>query len=183
MSRQDTAILAVRLGAMYAWFQALEYVALGAVTVVLFRPKEWQSPPVAIVVSLLPIVALTGTGFVLWLKAPAISRHFLGEPGEQVTNTHPSAAALAFAVVGLAIFLNALPRVVSECIELVQNDRFLHGTGMATPEFMRRFPALGGNALQLALGFMLFVRPHKLARWWERKRDTNLSDSTNAPHN
>ncbi|MFN2623681.1 MAG: hypothetical protein ABR611_12655 [Chthoniobacterales bacterium] len=179
------AILAIRLAALYAWFQALEYVAAGTLSLFLVGEKGWQTLPLALLFYALPGVMMTGTGFVLWLNARRLARHFGGEQSNEVAVTRSSAAALAFAVVGLAVFLYALPRVVSECIDIVQNERFLRG--MVAPEFLRRYPALAGNALQLALGFMLFVRPHKLARWWERKRDGNVSVSTggrsNSPHN
>ncbi len=78
-----------------------------------------------------------------------------------------SVAGLAFAVVGLAVFLYVLPRVMNERISVLQSPHFRCGYG--ADEFLRRLPALGASAVQLICGFVLFVRLHKLARWWNAK--------------
>ncbi len=46
-----------------------------------------------------------------WRRAPAIARHFAGAEPEKASGAW--AAALAFAIVGLAVFLYALPTVIT----------------------------------------------------------------------
>jgi hypothetical protein len=175
MTRHDAAILAIRLVAIYAWLQAVEYVATGVISFFFAQSKVFGgTSPFAMLVYILPCVAMFAAGLFLWLRAPSLSRHFVSAHPEAITSGgSSSAASLAFAVVGLAVFLYALPRVVSDCITLVRSEHFIGGD--AAPEFLQHLPSLAGSFLQLICGFLLFVRPHKLAGWWERKRDSNVS--------
>ena len=168
-------ILAIRLAAIYAWFQTVEYVATGVISFFFAQSKVFGgASPFATLVYLLPCVAMFMAGLFLWLRAPALSRHFISAHPEAITSAgSSSAASLAFAVVGLAVFLYALPRVVSECITLVRSEHFVGRD--AAPEFLQHLPSLAGSFLQLVCGFLLFVRPHKVAGWWERKRDAKVS--------
>jgi hypothetical protein len=178
MTRRDAAILAIRLAAVYAWFQAVEYVAGGIISL-FFVTSQAMAPlggvsPFAIAAYILPCVVMVTAGFFLWLRARVLAHHFVAaEPDTVASSGSASAASLAFAVVGLAVFLYALPRVVSECIALLRSEHFIGRD--ATPEFLQHLPSLAGSFLQLTCGFFLFIRPHRLASWWERKRDSNVS--------
>ena len=177
MTRNDASILAIRLAAVYAWFQAVEYVATGVISL-FFTLSQSQVfgrvSPFAMAVYILPCVVMLAAGFFLWLRAHLLAHHFMAAEPEGVASSGSGpAASLAFAVVGLAVFLYALPRVVSECISLLRSEHFIGGD--ATPEFLQRMPSLAGSFFQLVCGFVLFVRPHRLARWWERKRNSNVS--------
>jgi hypothetical protein len=174
VTRHDIAVLAIRLAALYAWFQALEYVAGGVIMFYISQSKVFGgASPFAMVIYVLPFIVLVAAGLLLWLSAPALSRHFLSSHSEAATSAHSSPAALAFAIAGLAVFLYALPRAVSECITMLRSQHFVGQD--AWPEFAQHLPSLAGTAVQLICGFVLFVRPDRLARWWERKRDANVS--------
>lgn len=174
MTRHDTAILAVRLGALYGWFQAIDYVANG---IIMFFFAQSKLPggvsPFEVFIYALPCTALFAAGLFLWLRAPSLARHFVSAQPEVITSSDSSAVPLAFAVVGLAVFLYALPRVINECVTLLRSEHFVGRD--ASREFLQHLPSLGATAIQLICGFVLFVRSHRLARWWERKREVNAS--------
>ena len=173
MTRHDTAILAIRLAALYAWFQALDYVAGGAISFFISQSKIFGgTSPFAMIIYVLPCLVLLAAGLFLWLRAPGLARYFVAAEPQSVTSA-ASAATLSFAVVGLAVFLYALPHIVSECATLLRSPRFTGST--ASQEFRQHIPSLAACAVQLICGFVLFVRPHRLARWWERKREANVS--------
>jgi hypothetical protein len=174
MTRHDTAILAIRLAALYAWFQAIDYVASGVITFFFAQSKLFGGvSPFAMLVYVLPCAAMFAAGLFLWLRAPSLARHFVSAQPEAITSGGSSAVPLAFAVVGLAVCLYALPRVISECITLLRSEHFVGRD--ASQEFLQRLPSLGAIVVQLICGFVLFVRSHRLARWWERKREANVS--------
>ena len=174
MTRHDTAILAIRLAALYAWFQTLDYVATGVISFFFAQSKVFGgTSPLATLVYILPCLAMFAAGLFLWLRARTLARHFISAEPESATSGGSSAASLAFAIVGLVVFLYALPRVLSECITLLRNEHF---TGRdASQVFLQHLPSLSASAVQLVCGFVLFVRPYRLARWWARKREFNVS--------
>ena len=174
MTRDDTAILALRLAAIYAWLQALGLLASSAMGFLLAQSVAFRGGlPMAIFVFVLPSTALALAGLFLWRGAPRLARYMVGSEPEAVSGG-ASAAALAFAIVGLALFLYALPGVINECIRVLESERFHHG--YAAYEFRQRLPAIVASAVQLICGFVLFVRPHRLARWWLRKDTANCGD-------
>ena len=170
MIRFDFAVLAIRLAALYAWLQALEYVATGLISLLFTQSKVFGgTTPFAVLLYILPCVAMILAGCLLFWRAPSWAHCFLPPATvDQPPVTSPG-PAVAFAIVGLAVFLYALPRVIEECITLFQRQRFPGSD--ARQEFLRAVPALAANMVQLACGFALFVRPHKLAAWWQRKRE------------
>ena len=174
MTRHDTAILALRLAAIYAWLQALGFLASSAIGFLFAQALAFRAGlPMALFAFVLPSAALALAGLFLWRGAPRLARYMMGAEPEAVSGG-ASAAALAFAIVGLALFLYALPGVINECVRVLQSEHFRHG--YAVVEFRQRLPAIVASAVQLICGFVLFVRPHKLARWWLRKGEVGRSD-------
>lgn len=170
MSRFDTAVLAIRLAALYAWLQALEYVATGVITLFFAQSKVFGGTSVlAMLLYVLPCVAMILAGFFLFWRAPSLAQCFLPPAMDGQPPISSPGPVVAFAIVGLAVFLYALPRVIGECITLFQRQRFPWSD--AREEFLRALPALAANMVQLACGFALFVRPRTLAAWWQRKRE------------
>lgn len=166
MNRRDTAVLALRLAALYAWLQALE-TAIGTISLSLLQSHTMEmmgvQKPGAMLALFAPCAAMFLVGIFLFLRAPTLARRFLPED-ENVDATPTSVTpTLAFAIVGLAAFFYALPGVVSYSLTIAQS-------GEAKEEFYRYLPNLAAVSLQFILGFMLFVRPHRLATWWQRKR-------------
>lgn len=170
MNRFDVAVLAIRLAALYAWFQAVEYVATGVLSLFFAQSKGFgETSALATLLYILPCVAMILIGFFLFWRAPSLAQCFLPPATvDQPPVTSPG-PVVAFAIVGLAVFLYALPRVIGECTTLFQRLRFPWSN--AREEFLRALPALAANMVQLACGFALFVRPRKLAAWWLRKRE------------
>ena len=166
MNRRDTAVLALRLAALYVWFQTLE-LATNTISLFLLQSHTMEMMGVqksgATLALFVPGVAMFLLGIFLFLRAPTLARWFLpeDEPGSAASTS--LAPTLGFAIVGLAAFLYALPSVVSYSLTIAQS-------GDAKAEFYRYFPNLAAYSLQFILGFMLFVRPHRLALWWQRKR-------------
>ena len=170
MSRFDFAVLAIRLAALYAWLQALEYVATGLISLLFAQSAAFGGTTAfAMLLYILPCTAMILAGFLLFWRAPSWAHCFLPPPAVGQPPVTPPGPVVAFAIVGLAVFLYALPRVIGECFTLFQRQRFPGNN--AREEFLRALPALAANTVQLACGFALFVRPRKLAAWWQRKRE------------
>ena len=176
MTRQDTAVLAIRLAALYAWFQAVEYVATGVISLFFAQSKLFGvTSSFTLALAFLPFLALTIAGLFLWIRARALARHFLARESGVVSAPTSSTASpsLAFAVVGLALFVYALPHFVNECIMLLRSEHF---TGRdAAQEFLQRLPSLLANAVELVFGFVLFIKSDKIARSWQRKGEADVS--------
>jgi hypothetical protein len=166
MNRRDTAVLALRLAALYALLQALES-ATGTISLFLLQSHTMEMmgvhKPGAMLALFAPCAGMFFVGIFLFLRAPTLARRFLPEDEIAATTPISPAPTLAFAIVGLAAFFYALPGVVSYSLTIVQS-------GDAKSEFYRYLPNLVGISLQFILGFMLFVRPQRLALWWQRKR-------------
>src|SRR5437879_6093611 len=110
MTRHDGAILAIRLDAVYAWFIAVEYVAGGIISLFFAESQAMATSggvsPFAIAAYILPCVVMLAAGLLLWLRARVLAHHFVtAEPETVSSGGSASAASLAFAVVGLAVFL------------------------------------------------------------------------------
>lgn len=179
MSRFDTAVLALRLAALYAWLQALEYVATGLISLLFAQSKVFGgTSPFAMLLYILPCIAMILAGFLLFWRAPSWAHCFLPPATVDQPSATSAGPVVAFAIVGLAVFLYALPRVIEECITLFQRQRFPGSD--AREEFLRALPALAANMVQLACGFALFVRPRKLATWW-RKREISETSNQEIP--
>jgi len=169
MTANQIAVLALRLAAIYAWFQSLEMLASSAV-MLLFELQtpalKGQSPFAPPFVYLLPAVILIAAGFILFAGAPRIARSIVppaDSPSDMITGVTP---ALAFAIVGVIGLLLVFPRLVSTCVELLRSEQF-HSPN-AKQEFLRFLPNLSALVIETFFCTALTVRSHAFAALWIR---------------
>ncbi|MDR3404339.1 MAG: hypothetical protein P4L99_17705 [Chthoniobacter sp.] len=172
MSRHDVAILTLRAFALYAWFQAFEYFAAGAMSVV-YRMSSYLPGGLSwggVLVSFGPAVIFLAVGIFLFVRSRELASWLLPLPSDAAAEQlppHPLAAAsVAFAVVGVAMFLYATPRALSFAIKLVQID----DPKARAAQFGLDAPQIIGVAVQLVLGFLLFLKSRTFATAWWRKQ-------------
>ena len=168
MSRHDVAVLTLRAFALYAWFNALEFFATGVLGIVL--ADTYRTPNGLTFGKGLsifgPSVLFLGVGGFLFVRSRELASWLLPLPSEATTEQlppHPLAtASVAFAVVGLAIFLHAAHRVISYGIT---------ADGAWAWRLSTDLPQVIANAVQIILGLLLFLKSRTFATsWWRRQQ-------------
>ena len=173
MSRQDVAILTLRAFALYAWFQALEFFSGGAITVILTVSYKMDGGLTLVkAVSLFsPSVILLAVGSFLFIRSRELASWILPPPSDAAAEQLPPhplpVASVAFAVVGVAIFLYAAPRALTYGITFAGID----DPKERTQRFLIEAPQVIASAFQLILGFLLFLKSRTFATaWWRNQQ-------------
>jgi hypothetical protein len=172
MNRHDIAVLTLRAFAIYAWFQALELFTTGTMTVIFSTTlslRDGMTIGRAIGIFFpAPIFILVGV--FLFMRSHELASWLLPSPsdvGAEQLPPHPlPAASVAFAVVGVAIFLNAIPRALAFGIFFAQ----ISDPKELRPLFDRDSPQIIGLVVQIALSFVLFLKSRTFATVWWRKQ-------------
>jgi hypothetical protein len=178
MSRHDIAVLTLRAFALYAWFTALEFFASGAMTVfflsISFRMQGGLTFGRALA-TFGPSVLFIVVGVFLFVRSRELASWLLPPPTDAVAEQLPPhplpVASVAFAVVGVAIFLYAAPRAISDGITFSSIDDPAIRAGRWSTEF----PRVIANAAQIVLGFLLFLNARTFATAWWRKQQPELT--------
>jgi MFS-type transporter involved in bile tolerance (Atg22 family) len=169
MTATQTAVLALRLGAIYAWYQSLKMLASSAVMLLyqLQTPEvKGQSPIAPAFGYLLPAVILIVAGFILFAGAQRIARSIV-PPAEASSETISGITpALAFALVGIIGLLLVFPRLVSISAELLRSEQF--NSPNAKQEFLRHLPNLSAVVIETFFCAALIFRSHAFATLWLR---------------
>jgi hypothetical protein len=174
MSRHDVAVLTLRAFALYAWFQALEFFAGGAMGVILatsFQMPGGLSFGRALAI-FGPSVIFLAVGAFLFVRSRELASWLLPLPSDAAAEQlppHPLAvASVAFAVVGVAMFLYATPRVLTYAITFADID----DPKARAQRFSIEAPHVIGVAAQLVLSFFLFLKSRTFATTWWRKQQS-----------
>lgn len=172
MSRHDVAVLTLRAFALYAWFQALEYFADGTLSVMLttiYQMDHGLSFAKALSV-FGPSIIFLAVGIFLFARSRKLASWLLPLPSDAAAEQlppHPLAvASVAFAVVGVAIFLYATPSVLTYAITFTQIEEAKD----RAQRFSIEAPHVIAAAVELVLGFVLFLNSRTFATVWWRKQ-------------
>jgi hypothetical protein len=177
MSRHDIAVLTLRAFALYAWFTALEFFASGAMTILLTISLRMQGGLTfgRALATFGPSVLFIVVGVFLFVRSRELASWLLPLPTDAAAEQLPPhplpMASVAFAVVGVAIFLYAAPRAISDGITFSSIDDPTIRAGRWSTEF----PRVIANAAQIVLGFLLFLNAHTFATAWWRKQQPKLT--------
>ena len=172
MSRHDYAVLTLRGFAIYAWFSALQYFSNGFR--VFFEYLGALSHEISALGLLVTGVIHLLIGLFLFARSRELAAWLMpapqGEPPAPPAIAGPPhpllAASVAFAVVGVAIFLNALPTVLTPLITLMEEKQLASQVAAGYYEI----PRIIAGAIQMALGFVLFLNSRTFAITWWRKQ-------------
>ena len=172
MSRHDVAVLTLRAFALYAWFQALEFFAGGAMSVIL--ATSFQMPGGLsfgrAVATFGPSVVFLAVGIFLFVRSRELASWLLPLPSDTAAEQlppHPLPfASVAFAIVGVAFVLYAAPRALSFGVMFAD----IADPKARAERFSIEAPHVIANATQLILGFLLFLKSRTFATAWWRKQ-------------
>jgi hypothetical protein len=170
MNRLDAAILIIRASALYAFFQAFGYLPIYAWIVV----SPHQAPGISpwSENSLFYVVPLSwfALGVFLFVRSRKMAALLLlprDLPAEDAPPVHPIAtASAAFAIIGVAAVVYALPRLLETGVRVVLIGP-LHEREL---QFSAAQPKLLGLGAQVVLGFLLFLKSRAFATMWWRKQ-------------
>jgi hypothetical protein len=174
MNRIEIASCAIRLFAIYAWFQALEYFAAGIMSTMMAVHYVADTPVFGRLVSVYgPSVFFIIVGIFLFLRSRQLGARLFPVPADAAADQQPSSpflfASIAFAAVGLAIFLYGGPRLLGYVVSLVR----IEDAAERTAQFRMELHILIGAALQVVLGFVLVMFSRAFASWWWGKQRLN----------
>lgn len=170
MNRLDAAILIIRAFALYAFFHGFEYVPISAL---MATSRSFQAAKGA-TFDLFPLVITPvywfALGAFLFLRSRKLAVMFLlppDSPADDASPIHPvGPASAAFAVIGVAAVIYALPRLLETSFTVVLigplHERELQ-FGVAQPKLL-------AHGAQLVLGFLLFFKSRAFATLWWRKQ-------------
>jgi len=177
MSRHDVAVLTLRAFALYAWFQALDAFAGGAMTVfgsIIINAKGLTFVNVIGILS--PSLIYILVGLFLFRRSRELASWLLPLPSSERDDDMPphplGVASVAFAVIGVAFSLHAVPTLMRFGVRYAQMD----GLDAARSRLWADSPQLAASAIQLALGFFLFVKARTFATAWWRKQQPKISE-------
>lgn len=175
MNRLDAAILVLRASALYAIFQAFEYLPIYAwITLSPHEPSLITSWSQNFPFYLIPISWLA-LGVFLFVTSRRMAAMLLlpADVGaDDAPPVHPVAiASAAFAVIGVAAVIYALPRLLETGVRVILigplHERELQ-FGVAQPKLL-------GFGAQVVLGFLLFLKSRAFATvWWRKQAPRNL---------
>lgn len=174
-SLRSFGILCLRLLSVYAFMQALPMLqqVLSFVIYARFSPQGAQALDQAnFAVAITPMLVLLGSAVILWGRAPQLADWMLGggtadagPPGAE----RLSAAviqAVAFSVVGVFVFLQALPQLVS----LGMNYQVAAASArepLSQQALQIFWPQVASLTVQLLFSAALFFQSHTLAGFWQ----------------
>jgi hypothetical protein len=170
MNRLDAAILIIRASALYAFFQAFGYLPIYAWIVVSPHQAPGISPWSENFLFYVVPLSWFALGVFLFVRSRKMAALLLlprDLPEENAPPVHPIAtASAAFAIIGVAAILYALPRLLQSAISVVligpRHERELR--------FGVEQPKLIGLGAQVVLGFLLFLKSRAFATMWWRKQ-------------
>lgn len=176
MTRRDAAVLTLRAFAMYAWFQAIEFFASGAMGAILVTFANAGGGyslasgaavfgPAVIYLAVGAFLFVRSQALAAWLMPPASET----APGEELPPNPLPFASVAFAVIGLAFVLYAVPGVIGYGILFANANT----PGMRALQWSTELPHIIGKLAQVGLGFLLFVNARTFATAWWRKQQPN----------
>jgi hypothetical protein len=176
MNRIEIASGAIRLFAIYAWFQALEYFAAGIMSTMMAVHYVADTPAFGRIVSVYgPAVFFIIVGAFLFLRSRQLGARLFPAPADAAVDQSPPSpflfASIAFAAVGLAIFLYGGPRLLGYVISLVR----IEDATERSAQIRMELHILIGAALQVVLGFLLVMFSRTFAGWWWGKQRMNES--------
>jgi hypothetical protein len=171
MTNHDAAVLGIRLSALYAGFQGLEYLSMTGMFLTQRATMAGNAAPVFFAIAyLLPSALLFWVGLWLFKKAPEFAGYFLPDSpmDSPAASQHSnSALAIGFGIAGLAGLILSVPKLIPPLITLLTQDT----TYGANQSFLiNLFPHFAGTLFQAILSFVILVKSRALAEWWTRKQ-------------
>jgi len=168
MNRYDAALLTLRGFALYAWFGALQMLSMcGSI---LALAKRTHDEDLAIATFAVPILLYIVLGVFLFIRSRELAHWLLplsSTEEESPAPIHPlSAASVAFGVVGLATVMNAIPRIADHMLTMAS----MKDQQSANQYLAKQSWHLAAVAIQIIIGFLLFLKARGLATAWWRKQ-------------
>jgi hypothetical protein len=175
MSRQDYAVLTLRLFALYIWLGAVQYLLtygtlfLASLDSSSFR--QFNSNPTGLGLLIVPVVDFW-IGLFLFMRSRQLANYFLPGPAEEAAAGSPpphplSAASIAFAMAGIYFFFNATWSLANSWVAIGNSSSAFEQSSV----IHTHMPSLIASVLQGFLGLFLFLKSRALASiWWSKQQ-------------
>jgi hypothetical protein len=177
MSRHDVAVLTLRAFALYAWFQAFEFFAGGtlhfyaAITILQASGVTFK----IVLTVLSPTLIYLLVGLFLFFRSRELASWLLPPPSKAQNDAiapHPlEIASIAFAVIGVAFSLHALPALIQFGMSFYV-EREPH---LTLRDLWSALPYILSSLAQFVLGLLLFLKALTFATVWWRKQQPKIS--------
>ncbi len=117
-----------------------------------------------------PALIYVPVGFFFFIRSRELASWLLPLPSDERAEElppHPlGVASVAFAVIGVVFFLHAVPTLIrfGTIYSQIEDPKAMH------ERFRMDIPQIAGSAIQLVLGFVLFLKSRTFATTWWRKQ-------------
>lgn len=171
------ATLVLRLMGIYCLIQSLPMLGMLGSLVIFAKASGGVSQSVALIVSILPGIIMLAVGVLLLIFSTRLGRMLVPEATSDsaaVAITFEQAQVLAFAVAGILILADSLPKLPHGLSTLIswamarKEDRQFQGVYGQFGFFT--LTSAAGTVLQAGLGLALFFRARGFANFWRSLR-------------
>ena len=176
MNKREIAVLACKVLGIMTVVSALHSPVNGLLSVL--QTDLGQHPEAAWLplIPILHLLLLFGVGLFLWMCADRLAAEMVrsdeSSPAKSVL-TGDEIQAIAFSVIGLFLFVQALPRFLYEVVYI--------GAVYPPPAEFRPRWLLGGPLLQVIVGIALFFGARGLVGIWKKMRGGGVPSPCELP--
>jgi hypothetical protein len=170
MTNHDAAVLGIRLSALYAAFQGVEYLSMTGMFLTQRATVAGNAAPAFFaIVYLLPSALLFWVGLWLFKKAPELAGYFfpISRIESPASQHGTSALAIGFGIAGLIGVILSVPKLIPPLITLLTRET---PYGANQTFLVSLLPHFAGTLFQAILSFVILVKSRALAEWWQRKQ-------------
>lgn len=174
MSVKNLCIVILRVLGIYCFIEA--FVLMQGLYFAFTMPAEFSADiPKMLIASTLPSLFLILIGAILIVFSKKLANIITPSVDIEQTNLEYSLRdiqSILFSVVGVLVFLSAIPRMftwISQLVSLIANDN--HGLPYNSKGIRDNWISLTLSIVQMSLGIGLFFGAKKLSSYWYRMRE------------
>lgn len=170
MTKREITAIVLKLLGVYAILQAIPLLQYlwGFIAMVVRDRSEVLEQAIYFLGMGISFLLMVVAAFLLLVRSERIAGLLVREDGpvsQTPTLSGPEVQAIAFSVVGVAVFLHAVPKLC----QLVLNLWYLRSRNLPTDGLVESTWHLGAAvAIQCGLAAILFLRARGLAHFWHR---------------
>jgi len=176
MNKREIAVLACKVLGIMTVVSALHSPVNGLLSVLQTDLSQHPESAWVPLIPILHLLLLFGVGLFLWMCADRLAAEMVRSDETSPTKsvlTGDEIQAIAFSVIGLFLFVQALPRFLYEVVYI--------GAVYPPPAEFRPRWLLGGPLLQVIVGIALFFGARGLVGIWKKMRGGGVPSTCELP--